>query len=192
MREPQHRAADLTSNQKYWHSGQTKKCPAIMDRAKWIKSNAWIYKAAGLPQAFSASRKEKTNTRWDHNGAAHWAAVDCRWPAPPRHPRFSHPDDRALGEGGAMTDETTIAEWIINNRRERVRVSIEQFKGVHLVNVRKWFEAEDGSLRPGKAGIALNVKHLPQLTEAVIKALSVASERELIAGPEPSPSGSEG
>jgi Transcriptional Coactivator p15 (PC4) len=91
-----------------------------------------------------------------------------------------------------MTDEAMIAEWMINNRRERLRVSIEQFKGVYLINVRKWFEVEDGLLRPGKAGIALNVKHLPQLAEAMIKALAVASERDLISGQGPPSAGSEG
>jgi hypothetical protein len=78
-----------------------------------------------------------------------------------------------------MTDAIIIAEWKVN-RHEHIRVSIEQFKGVDLINVRKWFEAEDGSLRPGKAGIALNVKHLPQLADAMVKALSGARERGLV------------
>jgi Transcriptional Coactivator p15 (PC4) len=83
-------------------------------------------------------------------------------------------EDHAFGEGSVMTDATIIAEWTIN-RRESVRVSVEQYKGVDLVNIRKWFKADDGSLRPGKAGIALNVKHLPQLTDAITKALSAAT-----------------
>jgi hypothetical protein len=101
---------------------------------------------------------------------------------PAFHSRLFRQDTSALGEGSVMTDETVIAEWMINNRRERVRVSIEQFKGVRLINIRKWFEAQDGSLRPGKAGIALNVKHLRQLNESVAKAPAVAVERELISG----------
>jgi hypothetical protein len=100
--------------------------------------------------------------------------VDRRWPPATLYPPVSHPTDHALAEGGVMTDATIIAEWPIN-KRESVRVSVEQYKGVDLVNIRKWFKAEDGSLRPGKAGIALNVKHLPQLTEAMTKALSAAA-----------------
>jgi hypothetical protein len=49
----------------------------------------------------------------------------------------------------AMSDDTVIAEWPLN-RRERARISIEQFNGTWLINARKWFEADDGSLRPGK------------------------------------------
>jgi Transcriptional Coactivator p15 (PC4) len=56
------------------------------------------------------------------------------------------------------------------------RCSIEQFKGIPLISIRKWFEADDGALRPGKQGIALNIKHLPQLADALIKARSVATE----------------
>jgi hypothetical protein len=85
--------------------------------------------------------------------------VDCRRAAPARHPRFSDPHDCAFGEGGPMTDATIIDEWPIN-RRENVRISVEKYKGVDLVSIRKWFKAEDGLLLPGKAGIALNVKHL--------------------------------
>jgi Transcriptional Coactivator p15 (PC4) len=112
--------------------------------------------------------------RWDHSGAAHWTTLDCRRPAPARDPGIFHSDNRAFGESGAMTDATIIAEWPIN-RRESVRISVEQYKGVDLVNIRKWFKAEDGSSRPGKAEIALNVKHLPQLAEAMTKALSIAA-----------------
>ena len=84
-----------------------------------------------------------------------------------------------------MTDAIVIAEWQIN-RRDRVRVSIEQFKGIDLINIRKWFEAEDGSLRPGKDGIALNVKHLPQLADAIVKALAETRERGLVLSDHPS------
>lgn len=93
--------------------------------------------------------------------------------AQPERPRNNY-----LAKSGAV-DPFIVAEWPIN-RHDTVRLSIEQFKGVWLVNLRKWFEAEDSELRPGK-GIALSVRHLPQLAEAVAKALSIARERGLMA-----------
>jgi Transcriptional Coactivator p15 (PC4) len=72
-----------------------------------------------------------------------------------------------------MTDHTIIAEWPLN-WRGRARVSIEQFNGTWLVSVRKWFEADDGSLRPGKHGIALGLKHLPPLAKGLAMALTAA------------------
>jgi hypothetical protein len=71
-----------------------------------------------------------------------------------------------------------VAEWPIK-RGEVVRVSIEQYKSSWLFNVRKWFEADDGEMRPGK-GLALSVKHLPRLAEATAKALEIARARGLL------------
>ena len=76
-------------------------------------------------------------------------------------------------------DARIIAEWPLK-RHERLRVTLDLFNGVWLINSRKWFEAEDGEWRPSKQGIALGVKHLPQLAEAVAKALSIARERGLL------------
>jgi hypothetical protein len=89
--------------------------------------------------------------------------------APQRNSRHGKPDPEPI----------IIAEWPIN-KREMARVSIEFYKGTTwLINLRKWFEADDGELRPGK-GIALGVKNLPQLTDAMEQALATARERGLI------------
>lgn len=76
-----------------------------------------------------------------------------------------------------------VAEWPIK-RGEVVRVSIERYKSSWLFHVRRWFEADDGQMRPSK-GLALSVKNLPRLAEATTKALSIARQRNLI-GPEES------
>jgi hypothetical protein len=55
-----------------------------------------------------------------------------------------------------------------------------EIASVWLFNVRKWFEAANGELRPGKQGLALSVKHLPRLVEAVTSAEHFARERGLI------------
>jgi hypothetical protein len=78
------------------------------------------------------------------------------------------------------SDSVIVAEWALN-KRETLRVSIELYRGTWLINVRKWFEGADGELRPGNKGIALGLRHLPQLQEAVTKALSFARERGLVA-----------
>jgi hypothetical protein len=84
-----------------------------------------------------------------------------------------------------MIDHSIIAEWQVN-KRERVRVSIEKFKSVDLINLRKWFSADnDDTLCPGKGGIALNVKHLPKLVDAIVKALAVATAQGLVREPPP-------
>jgi Transcriptional Coactivator p15 (PC4) len=124
--------------------------------------------------------------RQHHSGAMRWAALDHRRSSPPHHPGFSHPDNSALGQFGGsalmVASPRIIAEWAVN-RRERVRVSIEQYNGTWLINVRKWFEADDGTVRPGKQGIALGIKHLPQLAEAMTQARLAATKDRLIQPP---------
>jgi transcriptional coactivator p15 (PC4) len=73
-----------------------------------------------------------------------------------------------------------IAQWPLNRHGEFVRVALEQFKGVDLVNIRKWYLDDNEALRPGKGGIALNVKHLPQLADALTKALAQARVEGLV------------
>jgi hypothetical protein len=76
-------------------------------------------------------------------------------------------------------DPVVLAEWSMN-RRERVRVSIEEFKGSRLISIRKWFVTDGGDLRPTKRGISLALRHLPQLADAVEAALMFASAHKLI------------
>lgn len=56
---------------------------------------------------------------------------------------------------------------IPKNRTEEVRVSLDDFRGILLLNVRVWFQADDGQLRPGKQGIALRPDRALELAEAI-------------------------
>jgi hypothetical protein len=48
-----------------------------------------------------------------------------------------------------------------------VRVTLDHFKGHDLIDVRTWYRAENGNLRPSKAGFALVVHRLPELADAL-------------------------
>ena len=72
-----------------------------------------------------------------------------------------------------------IAEWR-RNVRENVRVSLDRYQDCDTIDVRCWFKADDGLLRPTRTGITLAVRHLPQLAEALGAALTVARERGLL------------
>jgi hypothetical protein len=62
-----------------------------------------------------------------------------------------------------------IAE-IEKNAKERIRVSIEEYKGHKFVDCRVYFEDEGGEWRPTKKGIALNDKCIDPVIEALQKA----------------------
>lgn len=69
---------------------------------------------------------------------------------------------------------------IPKNSREELRVTVEEFKGVPLVNLRVWFVAEEGNMRPGKQGVALRVDLLPDLRRALEQAEAEAKRQGLI------------
>lgn len=55
---------------------------------------------------------------------------------------------------------------IPKNAREEIRVSVDDFQGHRLCNVRVWYREGD-DFRPGKQGIALRLDLLPQLVTAL-------------------------
>lgn len=62
-----------------------------------------------------------------------------------------------------MTDIAIIPK----NSREELRVTLDQYQGHSLVNLRIWFEAEDGAMRPGRQGLAFRVALLPEVLAAL-------------------------
>jgi hypothetical protein len=86
-------------------------------------------------------------------------------------------NDEARNSAGLKP--VVVAEWELN-KRESVRVELHEFKGTQLIGIRKWFVGSDGTMRPGKSGINLNLKHLPRLTAAINDALSNARASDLI------------
>ena len=55
------------------------------------------------------------------------------------------------------------------NAREELRVSLDEFKGHRLLNLRVWFEGDDGQMRPGKQGVALRLEMAGELADAIRK-----------------------
>lgn len=62
---------------------------------------------------------------------------------------------------------------IQKNLKERIRVSMEEYRGHKFIDLRVYFEAESGEWKPTKKGIALNSDSI----DAVIEALQKASKK---------------
>src|SRR5436305_11914263 len=71
---------------------------------------------------------------------------------------------------------------IRKNALEEIRVELSQFSGHDLLNVRIWADPRNGGVDriPTKAGIACNVRLLPELIEALQKAEIEARDRRLL------------
>ena len=56
------------------------------------------------------------------------------------------------------------------NSREEVRVSIDEYMGKKLVNIRVFYKSEKGGeWLPGKQGVAVSIDRYRELAEAILK-----------------------
>src|ERR1700722_18134940 len=90
--------------------------------------------------------------------------------APRRNDSHSNSDD---------DEPILIAEWPLS-RGEIARVTIRNFKGTRLIDLRKWYETGDGQLRAGPKGISLSLKNLRRISAGMNEAIEVARSRGLI------------
>lgn len=75
-----------------------------------------------------------------------------------------------------MTHIATIRK----NAREDLRVTLDDFRGHHLLNLRVWFYADDNEQRPGKQGVAIRLDLLPNLRAALFEAEEQARKLGLL------------
>lgn len=71
---------------------------------------------------------------------------------------------------------TTILD-LQKNSRERVRVSVDQYKGHEYVNIRTWYVDASGEYRPSKNGVTLKPSLIPQLVQGLQLAARAADPK---------------
>ena len=59
---------------------------------------------------------------------------------------------------------------IRKNAREEIRVDRVEYKGYDLVNIRIWFKADDGGMRPGKDGLSFRAALCDEVIDALLDA----------------------
>lgn len=72
-----------------------------------------------------------------------------------------------------MNAEIIIAEWQ-KNSREVLRVRLDSFKDQAVICCRAWYVGSDGVLKPGRGGLTVSIRHLPQLADALAEAVETA------------------
>lgn len=55
------------------------------------------------------------------------------------------------------------------NKKEEVRVSVDTFHGRKLINIRVFYKDDDGTMKPGKQGIAVAVDRYKDLAGAILE-----------------------
>lgn len=71
---------------------------------------------------------------------------------------------------------------IRKNKREVIRFTLDRLNGHDVFNVRVWFKAQDGEMRPGKSGLAFRAALLPEFLEAVSSSFDEVRNQGLLQG----------
>lgn len=62
----------------------------------------------------------------------------------------------------------SVATIIEKNKREQIRIEVNEFRGQDLVDIRIYYQDQDsGEWKPSKKGIAFRVELLPEVIEAL-------------------------
>jgi Transcriptional Coactivator p15 (PC4) len=74
-----------------------------------------------------------------------------------------------------------VAKFFKNRwRRESVHVSLSEFQGNCVINVRVYCTGTDGIDRPSPKGLAMSIRKLPELARALVQAEAKAHELGLL------------
>lgn len=66
------------------------------------------------------------------------------------------------------------------NAREEVRISLSQYGGHNLANLRVWYQADDEQMKPGRHGLAIRLEKLAELRDALDRLDVEARKRGLL------------
>jgi hypothetical protein len=80
-----------------------------------------------------------------------------------------------------LPEPVEIAKFWKNRRRsESVHVSLSEYEGHCLINVRVYLTGTDGIDRPTPKGVAMGIRKLPELAQALVKAEAQARSLGLL------------
>jgi Transcriptional Coactivator p15 (PC4) len=65
--------------------------------------------------------------------------------------------------------QDTVIGAVVRQRREELRVSVRQSNGVKWLDIRVYYEADDGVMRPSQRGVSLSPKEYTELRKVLEK-----------------------
>ena len=68
-----------------------------------------------------------------------------------------------------MDEASQLIAQFEKNSKEEVRVSIDDFRGRKIINMRVYYRSDNGQWLPGRQGLALGVDRYRDLAEALLK-----------------------
>lgn len=83
----------------------------------------------------------------------------------------------------AEDESGEIVATFEKNSREEVRVSVGDFRGRKIINIRVYYRSESTQWLPGKQGLAVSVDRYRDLAEAILKLGEKLRADGLLPGP---------
>ncbi|HEY9161795.1 MAG TPA: transcriptional coactivator p15/PC4 family protein [Desulfomonilia bacterium] len=77
-----------------------------------------------------------------------------------------------------MADESILVHSFMKNALEEVRVSVSTYKGKKYVDLRVYYQDDNGEYKPSKKGIAISPELLPELENAIGKLKEIIESQE--------------
>jgi hypothetical protein len=89
---------------------------------------------------------------------------------------------RTASARGSVTllEPVKVAEFWKNRRGESIRATLVCYEGRNCFDLRQHFTAHDGKMQPTRKGINIAVLRLPELANAINRALAKAVELGLL------------
>ena len=69
----------------------------------------------------------------------------------------------------AEIDRGEVIAKFEKNSREEVHISVDDFRGRKIINIRVYYRSESGEWLPGKQGLAVGIDRYRDLAEAILK-----------------------
>ena len=90
---------------------------------------------------------------------------------------MSEPDNNLEQASSGLA--VIIAEWQ-KNSCETLRVGLDKFLGHRLIDCRAWYADASENKKPGRGGLTISVRHLPQLAKALCDALNADTAQGML------------
>jgi hypothetical protein len=88
-----------------------------------------------------------------------------------------------------MDEASQLVAQFEKNSKEEVRVSIDDFRGRKIINMRVYYRSDNGQWLPGRQGLALGVDRYRDLAEAMLKVGEALQAQGLLPSGGPSAGG---
>jgi hypothetical protein len=76
-----------------------------------------------------------------------------------------------------MADESILVHSFMKNALEEIRVSVSTYKGKKYVDLRVYYQDDNGEYKPSKKGIAVSPELLPELENAIGKLKEIIEDQ---------------